>query len=76
MKASHTLGSCCPVLFLWGLIHGVSLGEEGTFEFPEHLTELPETVTKIAFGSCADQKQQHPIWEPIVAEKPDLFLFI
>ncbi|MEM6278379.1 MAG: alkaline phosphatase D family protein [Verrucomicrobiota bacterium] len=46
------------------------------FDFPLHEAPLPETVTKIAFGSCADQKKAHPIWDPIVSLQPDLFLFL
>lgn len=44
--------------------------------FPRHDAPLPELVTKIAFGSCADQKKKHIIWEPIVDQSPDLFLFL
>jgi alkaline phosphatase D len=34
------------------------------------------TVTRIAFGSCADQVKDQPIWGPIVGELPDLFVFL
>ncbi|MEM1443174.1 MAG: alkaline phosphatase D family protein [Verrucomicrobiota bacterium] len=50
--------------------------EPEDFQFPRHEAPIPETVTKIAFGSCADQKKNHPIWDPIVALQPDLFLFL
>ncbi len=33
-------------------------------------------LQRIAFGSCAGQDQPQPIWEPIVGNKPDLFLFV
>jgi len=33
------------------------------------------TLTRIAFGSCADQSQPQPIWEAIHAYAPELFLF-
>ncbi len=33
-------------------------------------------LSRIAFGSCAHQDRPQPIWGPIVATKPDLFLFI
>ena len=29
-----------------------------------------------AFGCCADQEKPQPIWEAIVAARPDVFLFI
>lgn len=35
-----------------------------------------EPVTRIALGSCADQDKPQPIWEAIVAQQPQLFLFI
>ena len=33
-------------------------------------------LARIAFGSCAGQDQEQPIWDTIVGAKPDLFLFI
>jgi phosphodiesterase/alkaline phosphatase D-like protein len=35
-----------------------------------------EPITRIALGSCADQDKPQPIWEAIVAQKPQLFLFL
>lgn len=32
--------------------------------------------TRIAFGSCADQKLPQPIWKSVLAYKPDAFLFL
>jgi alkaline phosphatase D len=38
---------------------------------------LPEgTVSRIAFGSCAKHWQPQPIWETVIAAKPDLWLFL
>ena len=34
------------------------------------------TITKIALGSCANQNLKQPIWDSIVAAKPELFLFL
>jgi len=39
-------------------------------------TSREKPLRRIAFGSCAQQDQPQPIWERIVAAKPDLFLFI
>ncbi len=39
---------------------------------PSELTRL----TRIAFGSCADEELAQPIWKTIAADRPDLFLFI
>jgi alkaline phosphatase D len=33
-------------------------------------------LAKIAFGSCSDQDLPQPIWDPIVAFRPELFLYI
>ena len=33
-------------------------------------------LQKIAFGSCASQKKAQPIWDTVITEKPDLFLFV
>ena len=32
-------------------------------------------LTRIAFGSCADQERPQPIWEAILAYQPQLFIF-
>jgi alkaline phosphatase D len=32
-------------------------------------------ISKIAFGSCIDQTKPQPIWDAILADKPDLFIF-
>ena len=38
--------------------------------------DLPSTaLRRIAFGSCIDQNRPQPIWGPILAAKPDLFIF-
>lgn len=33
-------------------------------------------VSRIAFGSCADQSKDQPIWDAILAARPDLFVFL
>jgi alkaline phosphatase D len=33
-------------------------------------------VTRIAFGSCAFQWDEQPIWDAVVASDPDLFLYL
>jgi|FEC22Drversion2_1045045.scaffolds.fasta_scaffold00844_1 alkaline phosphatase D len=33
-------------------------------------------LTRIAFGSCADQDKPQPIWDAILAYHPDLFIFM
>jgi alkaline phosphatase D len=44
-------------------------------------TPLPDrhfddTLTRIAFGSCARQDKEQPIWQAIEATSPELFLFL
>ncbi len=34
------------------------------------------TLSRIAFGSCAKQSKDQPIWDAINAAKPDLFIFL
>lgn len=41
-----------------------------------HAAESDQPLRRIAFGSCAHQNRPQPIWDQIVAAKPDLFLFI
>ncbi|RRA99899.1 alkaline phosphatase D family protein [Larkinella rosea] len=33
-------------------------------------------VTTIAFGSCSDQKRPQPLWDDIVAQKPDVWIWL
>ena len=33
-------------------------------------------LSRIAFGSCADQTKAQPIWDAVVAARPDLFAFL
>ncbi|WP_421998427.1 alkaline phosphatase D family protein [Reyranella sp.] len=35
----------------------------------------PRGLSRIAFGSCADQDQPQPIWDAILAYRPELFIF-
>lgn len=37
---------------------------------------LDRALTRIAFGSCANQDKDQPIWEAVLATKPDLFIFL
>ncbi|HEX2136648.1 MAG TPA: alkaline phosphatase D family protein [Microvirga sp.] len=35
----------------------------------------PPPLTRIAFGSCADEERPQPIWDAVLGYRPDLFLF-
>jgi alkaline phosphatase D len=37
---------------------------------------LDGTLSRIAFGSCAEAGKPQPVWDPILARKPDLFIFL
>ena len=37
---------------------------------------LPESITRIAFGSCMSEKEDQTIWTKIAAENPDAFIFM
>ncbi|ARK11674.1 alkaline phosphatase D family protein [Fibrivirga algicola] len=43
-------------------------------------TNRPETtqqpITTIAFGSCSDQKRPQPLWDDIVAQKPNVWIWL
>jgi alkaline phosphatase D len=39
-------------------------------------TLSPETnITRLAFGSCNDQRDDQPLWKDMLAMKPDLFIW-
>jgi alkaline phosphatase D len=40
------------------------------------IAQKTEPVSRIAFGSCAQQDKPQPIWDAIVAAKPDVFVFL
>ncbi len=35
-----------------------------------------QDISRIAFGSCGDQDKPQPIWAPILADSPDLFIML
>ncbi|HJQ57966.1 MAG TPA: alkaline phosphatase D family protein [Vineibacter sp.] len=43
---------------------------------PAPLRAQPRPLSRIAFGSCADQTRPQPVWESVLAYRPDLFLFL
>lgn len=57
-----SLGACAN--------NSVALGQT-----TERLPAWPSQVQKIAFGSCINQHKAQPIWQAILANKPDLFIF-
>jgi len=46
------------------------------FAAPEAGDNSAPALTRIAFGSCAEQHKPQPIWAAVQAADPDLFLFL
>jgi hypothetical protein len=57
-----------PLLIL-AILFGLLLPE------PLHAQDVPSPLTRIAFGSCADEEKPQPIWDAVLAYQPQLFLF-
>jgi alkaline phosphatase D len=41
----------------------------------EDKLEPPHPLTRIAFGSCANQEKDQPVWSSVMAYQPELFVF-
>lgn len=59
------MAKCVTILLLCLTAHACALA-------PSDETAL----TRIAFGSCADQNRPQPIWKAVLAARPDRFLFL
>lgn len=68
--SSRRLAASCGVLVTAALL--LSAGDGGA----EGDSSPGERVDRIALGSCAHQDRKQPIWESILAARPDLFLFL
>ncbi len=53
-------------LVVWGLLSALAAAQEPS----------GEPLTRIAFGSCAQQGRPQPIWDAVMREKPELFIFL
>jgi alkaline phosphatase D len=54
----------------------VELSSEITAEVSANVIVQDETLQRIAFGSCARQMQDAPLFNTVAAAKPDLFLML
>ncbi|QJW91965.1 alkaline phosphatase family protein [Spirosoma taeanense] len=43
---------------------------------PGSAASQQNSVSTIAFGSCSDQKRPQPLWDDIVAQKPDVWIWL
>jgi len=66
-------GKLGPLVLVWALVLGRWVG----WAAPAQAAEPEATViSRIAFGSCADQDKPLPIFETIAAARPELMLFL
>lgn len=42
----------------------------------DSLSNTPQQITSIAFGSCNKQDSPQPLWEPILANNPDVWIWL
>lgn len=40
------------------------------------ITVQAQDISRIAFGSCNHQDKPQPVWTPVLADRPDLFVFL
>jgi alkaline phosphatase D len=66
--------SACSTMFA-SLGASAQVGQTVALEKTSGLPAWPSKVQKVIFGSCIDQNKPQPIWQPILAAKPDLFIF-
>lgn len=60
-----------------GLAAAPCLASAGPDMLPSAAQALSgKALNRIAFGSCAKQSKDQPIWDAILAAKPDLFIFL
>lgn len=68
LSAGAALASIAP----WG----VAIGDSGGSATPDPHPALDRTLTRIAYGSCAEGGKEQPIWQAILAARPELFVFL
>jgi len=61
------LGAAASALFAAGC---------SIFNTPARSGHSRQVIKRLAFGSCAQQERNQPIWDKISAANPDLFVFI
>ena len=55
------------------LLAALALSGLITILAPLHAEEKP--ITRIAFGSCSKEDKKQPIWDEIIDEKPEVFIY-
>ncbi|GAB3924446.1 alkaline phosphatase D family protein [Larkinella terrae] len=63
-------------LFIFSLISCAILAGCRTPKTEKTASSSQKPVTTIAFGSCSDQKRPQPLWDDIVAQKPQVWIWL
>lgn len=63
-------------LFTLGIIGTLALAGCHTSKTNTTAANQAKTVTTIAFGSCSDQKRPQPLWDDILAQKPEVWIWL
>jgi alkaline phosphatase D len=63
-------------LIVFGLLGCVALAGCRTPKSEKTASSSQKPLTTIAFGSCSDQKRPTPLWDDIVAQKPDIWIWL
>ncbi len=71
---SLALAGAAAIADLAGL-RSVGAAEPGSPASDPH-PALDRRISRIAFGCCADQDKPQPVWEPVLARRNDLFIFL
>lgn len=64
---------CCSFFIFQNVL---AQNSENTIKKKHVTLDSSQTLTRIAFGSCANQNKPQLIWAPIVKFSPDLFIFL
>lgn len=54
---------------IFALVFFISLGVAGQ-------TKIDKPLTRVAFGSCSNQDKPQPLWDDIIAQQPDLWIWL
>jgi alkaline phosphatase D len=63
-------------LFTLGIIGTLALAGCHTSKTNTTTADQQKTITTIAFGSCSDQKRPQPLWDDILAQKPEVWIWL
>ncbi|MCE7067364.1 alkaline phosphatase D family protein [Dyadobacter sp. CY326] len=63
-------------IFLPAIISCIALAGCSTSKPGKTISQTQQPITTIAFGSCSDQKRPQPLWDDIVAKKPQVWVWL